>query len=672
MEQTAGVLEVNEESSFRAPPKIKLKVPIAEISNNDSLPDLDSPIKSEEKSNDLPDLIEEKPVEEIKIEQPPTEIIIDSPVTITNPAIESINNPIKETSEQVQVNQPTANEATSTEITNPANEPINNQVAVTTSEEVTVASTEAPIKVTSTEITNPANEPINNPVTETPIEQTQEITSPATTDPLLTEETQIIQKINELENSPETISENLTLNKDTNVSEIQPTLQENITEESNTPQVETKVYVDSTTKNELDQLNPPIQETPVTPKKRGRKPKPKRVLTEEELIAQSTPKKRGRKPKIKIDETTISTTPEPVIQNSSIINPAITENITSTDVATNNNVITETPVQDSSPLSTQESILQSSTDIATNNNIITETPVQDSSLPITQESSIENQAGLAPNETNNQITTNPRNITKNSSNPESSTIDEDLISRTPTGISGFDELIEGGFPKNSSTLICGGPGSGKTIFCLQYLINGATQFNEKGLYVTFEQRASDLRKQAKQFGWDIEDLEYKGMIHIISLPVEKITTKTIQEIQKIVKRDNIKRLIIDSLSTLIINAPIYTPQSEISMKDVVGENIVFSPAIIGDYIVKRFVYGFIEQLRSLNTTNLLISEASQSDEYITRDGLSEFVCDGVVLLKLEPLKGEFSRSLKVLKMRATKNNIGIHPVEIEKKGIILD
>ncbi|MBI2631786.1 AAA family ATPase [Candidatus Pacearchaeota archaeon] len=243
--------------------------------------------------------------------------------------------------------------------------------------------------------------------------------------------------------------------------------------------------------------------------------------------------------------------------------------------------------------------------------------------------------------------------------------------RVKTGIPGFDDLVQGGFPLNSSILICGGPGTGKTIFCLQFLVAGAQENKEKSLYVTFEQRAEALREQAKQFGWDLSSLEKQGQLHIISIPLEKITEKTIKDIQQIVKKEGIKRLVIDSLSTLVVNAPIYTTPSELAVKDVMGENIIFSPPIIGDFIVKRFIYSFIEQLRALDCTSLLISEASQSGEYISRDTLSEFVCDGVVLITFESLGGEFSRSLIVRKMRSTKNDEDVHPVEISEKGIIV-
>ena len=244
-------------------------------------------------------------------------------------------------------------------------------------------------------------------------------------------------------------------------------------------------------------------------------------------------------------------------------------------------------------------------------------------------------------------------------------------SRVSTGIPGFDELVEGGFPNRASILICGGPGTGKTIFCMEYLVNGALKMNENGLYVSFEQRKEAIFDQASQFGWDLGSLEKSGKLYVMSIPVNKITKKTMSEIQKFVKEKKIKRLVVDSLSTLVINAPIYTTPNELAVQDVVGENIVFSPPIIGDYIVKRFVYDFIEQLRDLDATSLLISEASQSGEYITRDTLSEFACDGIVLISFESMGGAYSRSLVVRKMRETKNDEDVHPVEISKEGMIV-
>lgn len=243
--------------------------------------------------------------------------------------------------------------------------------------------------------------------------------------------------------------------------------------------------------------------------------------------------------------------------------------------------------------------------------------------------------------------------------------------RVPTGVPGLDKLIQGGLPKLSSTLVVAGPGCGKTIFCMQYIFNGAKEFNEKGLYVTFEQSSESLKKQAKQFGWDFQKLEKEGMIEILSVPVTKLNRKTIEDIEERVNKKGIKRLVIDSLSTLIINAPIYADTSDMSTQDVVGENVFLSPPVMGDYLVKKFIYSFVERLRVLNSTNLLVGEADQTGTTLTRDSLSEFACDAIISITFESLGGEFSRSLIIRKMRHTKNNEDIHPMEISKKGIVV-
>lgn len=246
------------------------------------------------------------------------------------------------------------------------------------------------------------------------------------------------------------------------------------------------------------------------------------------------------------------------------------------------------------------------------------------------------------------------------------------VDRVVTAIPGFDDLVNGGFPKGSSILVAGGPGTGKTIFCMQYIVNGAKEFNEKGLYVSFEQRAEEIYSQGLQFGWDLEKLEEEGKIRIMSIPVDKITGKTIEKIQEIVRVEGIKRLVIDSLSTLVINAPIYTESAGLSVEDVMGDNVMFSPPVIGEYFVQKFLYGFIEKLRDIREcTTLMVGEADQSGQHISRDTLSEFACDGVVLISFESMGGDFSRSLIVRKMRHTKNNEDVHPVEISENGMVI-
>ena len=245
------------------------------------------------------------------------------------------------------------------------------------------------------------------------------------------------------------------------------------------------------------------------------------------------------------------------------------------------------------------------------------------------------------------------------------------IKRIKTNIPGFDGLVQEGFPENSIVLICGTPGTAKTIFGLQYIYNGAAMFNEKGLYISFEQTVDSLKSQASMFGWDFDKLEKKKLVELKYIPITEISPKTIGYIEREVKKKKIKRLVIDSISTLAINAPIYTPIEDISLVDIVKKRSFFAPPVIGDFITRRFIYHFIDRLHKLKCTTLLISEASEKGEYLSRDTISEFVCDGVILMSFESMGGKYSRSLMIRKMRNTKNDEDIHPVEINKNGIVV-
>jgi len=227
------------------------------------------------------------------------------------------------------------------------------------------------------------------------------------------------------------------------------------------------------------------------------------------------------------------------------------------------------------------------------------------------------------------------------------------MEKTKTGIKGFDNLIEGGFPGGSVVLLSGTPGTGKTIFALEYLYNGAEKFGEKGIYVTFEEKAEDLKKQAMQFGWDFEKLEKQNKIKILEIPASSITNNIVKEITDTVNKFKIQRLVVDSVSTISINFP------SISAKDIC------------DFNVARFIYNFTSKLRKLKDTTTLMISQTNSDSLFSRDKVSEFVCDGIVHILYEPMGGQFSRSIIVRKMRKVKNDEDVHPFEISQKGIII-
>lgn len=244
--------------------------------------------------------------------------------------------------------------------------------------------------------------------------------------------------------------------------------------------------------------------------------------------------------------------------------------------------------------------------------------------------------------------------------------------RVKTGIKGFDKLVQGGFPQGSTILYTGTPGTGKTIFGLEFVYNGWTKFKEKGMYVSFEEGKKDLFEQGKQFGWDLKNLDAQKNVLTISIPARNIDRETSHQILDICKKNKIKRLVIDSISTLAVNAPIFQVAEKLSIKEVMGDKTYFTPPVVGDVMVKRFLYNFIDDLRNMGSiTTVLVSENSIHSDFLSRDTISEFLCDGVVVVTFESMGGAYSRSLLVRKMRQTKNDEDIHPLEISTHGLVV-
>ena len=224
------------------------------------------------------------------------------------------------------------------------------------------------------------------------------------------------------------------------------------------------------------------------------------------------------------------------------------------------------------------------------------------------------------------------------------------MERIKTGIRGFDKLVQGGIPRGSSTLLSGTPGTGKTIFGIEFVYRGAEDFREPSLYIAFEEGIDNLLNQAEQLNMDLNKFVERGQIVFFSIPAEEITNNTINEIIGLIEKHRIKRLVIDSLSTLAINFP------------YAKENV--------DAAKSRFIYTFLNKIKKSGVTSIFISHTSD-EKSLSKDSISEFLCDGIVHLTFESMGGEFSRSLIVRKMRRTKNDEDIHPLEISPKGLVV-
>ena len=211
----------------------------------------------------------------------------------------------------------------------------------------------------------------------------------------------------------------------------------------------------------------------------------------------------------------------------------------------------------------------------------------------------------------------------------------------------MDPLIQGGFLENSANLVTGETGTGKTLFCAQFLWYGL-QKGDTCLYISLEEDPEDIKADSLQFGWDFEKFEKKGLFKIIyhdPAQVNNLGSLIIDEI----KRMDVKRIVIDSTS--IVGLTIESPSQ-----------------------IRKILYNITGTIKKTGCTALITSEIPEGSKQLTRFGVEEFVVDGVIVLNyLEYAAGTggMDRSLIIRKMRRTKHGKDMYPMEISAKGITL-
>ncbi len=271
------------------------------------------------------------------------------------------------------------------------------------------------------------------------------------------------------------------------------------------------------------------------------------------------------------------------------------------------------------------------------------------------------------------------------------------MERVKTGVAGFDSLIQGGIPRGFTILVTGQPGTGKSIFGLEHLYNGANS-GENGVYVSLDTTSEQLKEQGAQFGWDFEKLEKENRVSILKVPPNRTEVDLFDVIKDEVKRINAKRLVFDSMEDFLINVSqfaiplIFAEELSEERKDIwqrynklmesdqskirefgrsqgksfnTAENIGNVASGMSD---KRAVYLTIWQLKQLGTTNIIIT-SSGLGEQASIDGVSEYACDGVVVLGVQQIAKNAVRSIKISKMRNTKHPIDSFMLSFTDSGL---
>ena len=233
------------------------------------------------------------------------------------------------------------------------------------------------------------------------------------------------------------------------------------------------------------------------------------------------------------------------------------------------------------------------------------------------------------------------------------------ISVVKTGIPGFDNTLSAGLKKNSSVLVSGPPGSGKTIFGLQFICAGAKEYDEPGVYISLSQSVEEIKNDCKTFGWDIEGLISKGKILLIDLRPFKIKDEVVGRDDSLYKAEQIP---FEHLTKFMLN----------SIKKIKAKRIVVdSISILGMQYSNKFhmrqgLQGMIQSLENFNVTSLLISENSENS--IPPES---FVTSGIIQLDNQIINNEMERTIRITKLRGVDHSEHVYSLNLDNNGLYI-
>jgi circadian clock protein KaiC len=226
--------------------------------------------------------------------------------------------------------------------------------------------------------------------------------------------------------------------------------------------------------------------------------------------------------------------------------------------------------------------------------------------------------------------------------------------KTPTGIPGLDEITGGGLPRGRTTLVIGGPGSGKTILALEFLVNGATQFDEPGIFVAFEEVSSRIVANAHSFGWKLDALARKSIFFLDAQPKPDLVQSGTFDLSGMLsalaaqaKRMHARRIVFDALDIVLALLPTAAAR-------------------------RREIYRLHEWLLAKGLTGVITSKAGGDPTSSANDepfGVMQFMVDCVVILNHGVVLGVSQRNLRVQKYRGSRFDENESPFLIGKNGL---
>jgi circadian clock protein KaiC len=227
----------------------------------------------------------------------------------------------------------------------------------------------------------------------------------------------------------------------------------------------------------------------------------------------------------------------------------------------------------------------------------------------------------------------------------------DKSNKCPTGIKGFDQITEGGLPRNRTTLLCGSAGSGKTLMGIDFLVSGASKFAEPGIFVTFEETENELYKDVASLNLDLKGLVARKQITLEHVVLER---KDIQEtdfnleglfirVEHAIDAIGAKRVVLDSIESLFAG--------------------LTDPGILRLEMKRLFRW-----LNKKHVTAIVTAEPGRVGSY-TRHGLEEYISDCIILLDNRVNEQISIRRIRVIKYRGSNHGANEYPFLIDKDGL---
>lgn len=237
--------------------------------------------------------------------------------------------------------------------------------------------------------------------------------------------------------------------------------------------------------------------------------------------------------------------------------------------------------------------------------------------------------------------------------PEERTPDSDSgeLAKCPTGIGGFDEITFGGLPRGRASLVCGGPGCGKTLFGMEFLVHGALEYGEPGVFISFEETPRELGQNVSSLGWELAHLEAEGKLVIDHVRVERSEVLETGEydleglfIRLGLAVDSVgaQRIVLDTVESLFSSLP-------------------------NEFILRSELRRLFRWLKDKGLTAVITGE--KGEKSLTRHGLEEYVSDCVVFLDHRTTEDISTRRLRIVKYRGSLHGTNEYPFLIGAEGI---